>query len=90
MATMFGSGFFRFFRDNSTQMVSDWIWLYWTLTLSITAIVLLSWVYLSKRHSRIFFDIERERSLSISSRVKDEGVMDQDLTIMKTERSRSS
>ncbi|KAK5044745.1 hypothetical protein LTR84_010519 [Exophiala bonariae] len=90
MATMFGSGFFRFLPENSTQLVSEWIWLYWTLTITITAIVLLSWVYLSKRHSRIFFEIERERSLLSFSRVGDEGLIKRDQITLKAERSRSS
>lgn len=88
MATMFGSGFFRFLPENSTQLVSGWIWMYWTLTFTITAIVLLSWVYLSKMHGRKFFDIERrERSLLAFSRARDEGVTIQEQTSPKSDRS---
>lgn len=84
MATMFGSGFFRFLPENSTQLVSGWIWLYWTLTITITAIVLLSWVYLSKRQSRKFFEIEpSERSFAVSAGVREEGAINRERANMK-------
>lgn len=86
MATMFGSGFFRFLPDDSTQLVSGWIWLYWTLTISCTAIVLVSWFYLSKQHGRRFFEIERrERSLLASSRGSEEAAMCRERSIVKSE-----
>lgn len=60
MATMFGSGFFRFFPENSTKIVSGWVWLYWVLTLGVTAIVLLVWWFFSKRQGKNVIDAEWE------------------------------
>lgn len=86
MATMFGSGFFRFLPENSTQLVSGWIWLYWMLTITSTAIVLLSWFYLSRQHGRRFFEIERrERSLLASPRGREEAAMFRERSTLKSE-----
>jgi hypothetical protein len=56
MATMFGSGFFRFFpQDSSKRVVSGWIWLYFVLTVAVTAAVLMFWWYFSKRQNHALF-----------------------------------
>ncbi|RMZ91466.1 hypothetical protein DV736_g1306, partial [Chaetothyriales sp. CBS 134916] len=49
IATVFGSNLFQFLPASSSQVVSKWIWLYWVLTLAVTAVVLLIWWLFSRR-----------------------------------------
>ena len=63
MATMFSSSFFKFLPENSTKMVSGWIWLYFGLTFVVTGIVLVGWWFFSSRQSRRPFDSSGETGI---------------------------
>lgn len=52
MATLFSSGFFNFLPDHSSQIVSKWIWLYFTLTGAATLIVFLAWFQFAKKQNK--------------------------------------
>lgn len=58
VATMFGSGFFKFFPEGSSRVVSSWIWVYWVLTIGITMIVLMFWWIFARKRSQALFDVE--------------------------------
>lgn len=63
IATIFGSNLFKFIRDGSSQVVSNWIWLYWALTIAVTIVVLAFWWQFSRRQ-RITSDLEKGFSTS--------------------------
>lgn len=49
---MFSSSFFNFQAGQPPGIVSRWIWLYWVVTIALTAIVLVAWWSFSRFHSR--------------------------------------
>ncbi|KIX10427.1 uncharacterized protein Z518_01509 [Rhinocladiella mackenziei CBS 650.93] len=59
MATLFSSGFFNFLPDRSSQVVSKWIWLYFTLTGTTTLIVFLAWYQFSKHQNKAMLTMIR-------------------------------
>jgi hypothetical protein len=50
-ATLFSSSFFNF-QPPTSDRVSSWIWLYWTITAALTAVVLGGWWHLSRHQQR--------------------------------------
>jgi hypothetical protein len=55
MATLFSADFFNFLPENSDQIVSKWIWLYFTLAGAATFIVFGAWYLSSKKQAKEMF-----------------------------------
>jgi hypothetical protein len=52
MAALFSAGFFNFSPEDSDQVVSKWIWLYFALTAGATLVVFCGWYLFSQRQNR--------------------------------------
>jgi hypothetical protein len=52
MATLFSATFFNFLPDDSTQVVSKWIWLYFVLSATATLLVFIAWYLFSKNQNK--------------------------------------
>jgi hypothetical protein len=61
--TLFSSSFFNFQAPKHPHIVSWWIWLYWTLTVVLTTLALLTWRYLAKPDRRLTELLEFEQVL---------------------------
>lgn len=51
VSTFFSASFFNF-QPAGGDHVSSWVWLYWAITAGLTAVVLLSWWYLTRQKQR--------------------------------------
>jgi hypothetical protein len=50
-ATLFSTTFFNF-QNQTSSIVSWWLWLYFVVTVGLTLVVLVGWYYISKRQDR--------------------------------------
>ncbi|KAH8900360.1 hypothetical protein GQ53DRAFT_127389 [Thozetella sp. PMI_491] len=61
MSTFFSASFFNFQPEEASHM-SPWIWLYWVITASLTAVVLGLWWYFSRRQHDKALEVVRRDS----------------------------
>lgn len=50
--TFFGTSFFDFQAEHGRKILSQWHWIYWTITFATTAVVLGGWYFFSALQSR--------------------------------------
>jgi Mg2+ and Co2+ transporter CorA len=87
LATMFGSGFFRFFPEGSNKRISGWIWLYWVLTGAITGIVLLGWWAFMKFYPSHLTQIKKQievRGVAKDTQLRAMSILEESNTIRHT------
>ncbi|KAK5124758.1 hypothetical protein LTR85_001471 [Meristemomyces frigidus] len=48
VATLFSTSFFNFAPREPQKLVSHWIWLYWTVAITLTALVMAGWLFMSR------------------------------------------
>lgn len=53
LQTLFSTSFFNFQPENEGEHVSHWYWLYWVITLGLTFIVLIGWLFSQRALEKI-------------------------------------
>jgi hypothetical protein len=82
--TLFSASFFDFNPDNSSSVVSSWIWLYCVMTVVLTILVLAAWWFFVRHQNRkTHKEIRRQSEMKETMEEENEVIFNRKMTLLQ-------